>query len=388
MRTMALVVGALLALPHVPPARAQDVEASHESEPGPPNLVTIPLGSSSATIWPFTGADLSGQPSDPINLIFQGDADPRLVRQALVSVDGNRSAYGFPDAFPFNCTWSDAIGRHQAAYAEDEGWTGSAIQLQCGAYNSLRFHLRLFREGSRTLGNVHFEVLIPGTTDHEVLAWEFAEQFVKVDLVRSGALTAEPVETDAINPAPTYRAIRHQVFNGLPVPLRAVLGLPLANQVSPIPIPSNGKATILGLSQSLQADQADIRVEFVHLFNQVIPKPFCSAGPLDFLKVDGPLQLAHRVQTNPSGRYAASFTASGVLNVTPVNPLTGQSTGPSYQAIVSESHRSSVTDERTEARHVVQQTLATAPQQSFFQDLSAGQSDRFFQFVDCGEQPD
>ena len=183
--------------------------SANGGRPSPPaGILSVQLGTDSETLWPYTGTDVSGTASDPLNLVFLGEADPRQVRQALMSVGGDRTAFGFPNQFPFNCVWADAIGRHQTAWAKADGWQGSAIQMQCGDYGSIRLHLRLFREGSRTLGNAHIEVLIPGTTDHEVLSWEFAEQFVKLDVVRSGALAAAPVETAPISPAPGFRRER------------------------------------------------------------------------------------------------------------------------------------------------------------------------------------
>jgi hypothetical protein len=354
-------------------------------EPAPPSgLVSLQLDGASEVLWPFTGDDFSGTPSDPINLIFLGDADPRALRATLMSLGGDRSAFGVPNAFPFNCTWSDAIGRHQAAYAKADGWQGSAIQLQCGAYETLRFHLRLFREGLRTLANVHFEVMIPGTTEHEVLAWEFAEGFVALDLFRSGLLVAAPALTDPINPSPTYRTIRHQVYNGLPVELRAALGLPLDNQAAPIPIPNSGQATVLKLDGAPEAPAGVIERAFVHPFDQVIPKPFCATGPLDFIKVQGPIDMVHRVMLTHRGRYAASFHARGRLTVTPVDPLTGQATGPSFDALVRERHRSSISDRKANAAQAVRQYLLSDPLQSLVIELSVGERDDFDLDVDCG----
>lgn len=66
----------------------------------------------------------------------------------------------------------------QTAYDARAGWVGSAIQLQCGDYGPIRFHLRLFEAGDYTLANVHFELLIPNTTEHQVLSVELAEQLV------------------------------------------------------------------------------------------------------------------------------------------------------------------------------------------------------------------
>src|ERR1043166_2359479 len=74
----------------------------------PANLTTVSFDGDQQTIWPFAGTDLSGSASDPINLIFRGHADVRSLRAALMALNGDRTAFGFPNAFPFNCTWSDA----------------------------------------------------------------------------------------------------------------------------------------------------------------------------------------------------------------------------------------------------------------------------------------
>jgi hypothetical protein len=97
--------------------------------------------------------------------------------------------------------------------------------------------------------------------------------------------------------------------------------------------------------------------------------------------------MEHRVRTSRHGRYAASFTAYGVLNVTPVNPLTGEATGTAYSALVSERHHSSISRGEDEAEHVILQILHSEPQQSLFEDLAAGEVDRFKQRVHCGSQP-
>jgi hypothetical protein len=373
-------IAALLAVAIAVPAAAR---ALGTTPPPPPGQVTIEVADGPFTFWPFTGTDLAGTASDPLNLIFLGDADPRQVRQALMALDGDRQAFGLPNAFPFNCRWTDAIGRHQTAWARAERWQGSAIQMACGDYGSLRFHLRLFRQGRRTLGNVHFEVLIPGTTDHEVLAWEFAETFVVLDMFRTGALTATPAPTPAITPAPTYRTIRDVVFNGLPVPLRGVLGLPLGNQSAPVPIPNDGVATVISLWQPLRPVKTEVQLEYDQIFDQTIPRPFCSEGPLDYLKVKGPLRFNHKVETKPSGRYVARFSATGTLDVVPVNPLTGE-TGPAFKAEVLELHHSWLDRHTSQAGHWIEQKLLSDPEQSFREGLAAGTLDRFLRRIECG----
>jgi len=147
---LTLVTLSLAALGTAVPAhadRCEDGPARGAREgrtvPAPEALVSIDVGGHAQTVWPYTSADLTDRPSDPLNLVFAGEADPRQIRAALFALDGNRTAIGLPDVFPFNCTWSDAIGRQQAAWAEAEGWQGSAVQLQCGAYDTLRVHLRM-----------------------------------------------------------------------------------------------------------------------------------------------------------------------------------------------------------------------------------------------------
>jgi hypothetical protein len=61
----------------------------------PTGLVPIDVGGGrTATIWPYTGESLNGVPSDPINLIFLGKADPVRIRAALLALDGDRTAFG------------------------------------------------------------------------------------------------------------------------------------------------------------------------------------------------------------------------------------------------------------------------------------------------------
>ena len=78
--------------------------------PAPSPLVTVSVGEDNLDFWPYTGGDFSSDPVCPINLIFIGEADPRDIRAALFSLDGDRTAAGFPDIPPFNDTWQDAIG--------------------------------------------------------------------------------------------------------------------------------------------------------------------------------------------------------------------------------------------------------------------------------------
>jgi hypothetical protein len=259
-------------------------------------------------------------------------------------LDGDRSAFGPLAAF--DCTWKDAMGAQQAAYATGPGWEGSAIQLECGDYGPVRFHIRLFQLGDWAVGGAHFEVQIPGTNEHEVLSWELAEALVAADLVRTGALGAAPAASPVFTPTPTYRAINPLVYNGLPPSLKAVTGGPAGSTATPVPLANDGRAAILPFAGAAKGERGVVRREFVLEFNQTIPKPFCVQSPLDYLQVTGPIHFSQYVVEAGSGNLRSKFQARGRLSLVPVNPLSGE-TGEPMEAQVLEQHRSVVTDAHT-----------------------------------------
>lgn len=308
--------------------------------PAPAGLVTVASGGSSLELWPFTATTLGAPASDPVNLLLPG-VDVRTVRAALLMLDGDRSAFGPLAAF--DCTWKEAMGANQAAYATPSGWTGSAIQLECGDYGPVRFHVRAFPTGDWTIANAHFEVQITGTNEHEVLSWELAEQLVAADLVRAGVLESPPAPSAVITPAPTYREINPLVYNGLPAQLKALIAGPDV-AVDPVPIANDGHATILAFEGSVTGERSVARREFVLEFDQTIPKPFCVQGPFDYLSVSGPIYFSQSVVVSGSGNFMSRFHARGGLELTPINPLTGEVTGETLMARVAEQDRSVVTD--------------------------------------------
>jgi hypothetical protein len=357
-RTLA---GAVLLLSFVPsacdhgsPLDSTSTGAPSLSTAAPPSaLVSIPVGNGTLSIWPYTGGDFSGTPQDPINLVFAGHADPREIRNALFGLDGDRTGVGFPNAAPFNCTWTDAIGDIQTAYGEDRGWTGSAIQLACGDFGPVRVHLRLFQAGPVTLGGAHFELLIPGTTDHQVLSWELAEQLITADMARSGLLAAAPAATGIINDAPTFREIPQVIYNLLPVELRAAIGGPLGDVSAPVGIATDGRASRFDLGGVAPA-AGGTRQHFVIEYDQVVPRPFC--GPGEYLFLQGPVDLRKDVRVSPSGALVSEFHASARLQLTPVDPSTGTPTGESYGAEVSDQQVTRYDDSGGQAEQIVKQT--------------------------------
>ena len=312
----------------------------------PAGLVPFSYGGKSITIWPYTGASFNGVPSDPINLIFVGHADPVGIRAALLALDGDRTAFGFPAVPPFNARWSDAIGDVQTSYADGAGWLGSVIQLQLGVYGPVRAHLRLFRgaaesgaAGGVTLGGAHFEVVIPGTTDHQVLSWELAQQLVTVDLIRSGLLAAGgPSQSEPINQTPSFREIPGFIYNLLPPDLIAAIGGPAQPVSGDVPLASDGRASILNLEKAATITPGVATQTFTIDFAQAIPKPFCSDGPLDWVYVTGPVEFVKTAEVDRLGRYTYTSRVGGRLTVTPVDVTTSPPTpvGAPFTARVSD----------------------------------------------------
>ena len=321
----------------------------------PGALVSVPNGTGLSEIWPYFTDDLATA-QDPVNLVFTGQADPRAIRDALLGLTGDRTPV-FPPVFPFTCTWSDAVGGLMAGFGDVAGWEGTAVQLQCGEYGPIRFHLRLVKLGAFTVGNGHFEVVIPGTTDHQVLSWELAEQLVTYDLARTGLLGAAPADGGAINAAPSHRAIPAIIYNALPVELKSLTGGPLGSVSAPVGIPSNGHPTVLQLGGTAPAAPLPSPQRFTLQFNQIIPRPFCAGGPADFLRVEGPVQLELQVENRPGGSLRRVFRADGELTAIPIDPATGLPSGPALQAKVSEWQQADAGDQGGEVKGVQQQQL-------------------------------
>ena len=307
----------------------------------PSPLVTVAVGDEAISFWPWVGKDFSGTPKDPINLIFYGQADPRDIREALMSLDGDRTAMGYPPAPPFNAVWQDAIGDVFATYGDPGGWTGGAIQLSCGDYGPIRFHLRLFKVGNWTVGGAHFELLIPGTSDHQVLSWEKAEQFVMADFIRSGLLdpVAPVIPTDQINDSP-FRTIPAIIYNAIPIELKAFIEGPLGEVTEDVPIGTDGHAVILNLANGVPWEPGVWTQNLTIDYDIAAPKPFCSSGPYDFVYITGPVDLQLTSELTADGVYTSKMQASGYLQVTPIDPMTGQPVGETLDAVVSELNNS------------------------------------------------
>jgi hypothetical protein len=355
--------------------------------PAPAHLVSVDLASGSHQIWPYTGTDFHARPQDPINLIFAGHADARNVRNALLSLDGNRNVPPFTSSaegmllagIANGCRWTDAFGDVQTTYSLEGGWAGSVLQLECGTYNTFRYHLRLFPAGMLTLGNVHAEVIIPGTQGHEVLTWEAAEKFVMMELMRGDLLAAPPVESAIVNEVGSFKGIMPVIYNGLPDghPLRMLAGGPLEGDVTkPVPLGTDGRATILTLVTAPAAPGTSNA--FVIDFGQFIPKPFCAPSG-EWVRVDGPVHVTHTVTVSPSGTATSKGVAKGSLTVRSFDIATG-AVGPAIPAEVEQEIETEVGRSRHRARSKSEQRLLLerGESESFALDLRVGSGETYF----------
>jgi hypothetical protein len=346
----------------------------HRTPVGPPppvDLVQVSFAGESLTFWPYAGSTLDEPGSDPINLIFVGRASPVEIRAALLALDGDRSALGLPPVDPFTSTWSDANGDVQATYAQDGGWVGAVVQLQLGSYGPMRVHLRLFGTsagfgdgGTWTLGSAHFELVIPGTADHQVLSWELAEQLVAGDLARSGLLDATTPSGAAsgINAAPGYREIPPFIFNELPPELRMLTLLPIERVTEPVPIPSDGSATILNLLDAAAITPGTFTDAFSMEYDIVMPKPFCNEQGSEWVHVGGPVEFFKTVTVTADGNYHCESGYSGKLVVKPMDVAANPpaSTGESYSADVSDTQVGEITGGQWEVSSTVERISSPA----------------------------
>jgi hypothetical protein len=366
----------------------------------PSGVVRVSAAGERLTLWPYTTSDFE-TPSDPINLVFP-NADPREIRQELMKPKGARGPFAaVPGA---NCQWTDAMGYEQAAWGLPERWVGGAVQLACvpdGAPlgGPFRFHVRLFRAGRHTIANAHYEILIPGTAEHEVLSWDLARNFVANDMGLTGTVVPPPQEVPMI-PGPSFRAVRRPVYDALrgpdPVPpttlyfLGTILGLvPPADPALDVPIPTSGKAVALVTAIDFEPVRAHAVTTTQVTYNITVPKPFCATGSYDFVKLEGPLQFTMSVSTGSSGRYERTYSLGGTLGATPMvptSPTTFVPVGPKVDASIFEIHSGALDDRHGQVTEKVQQSLLGDPFQTMAWSFAAGDTDRFVRNAVCGTE--
>jgi len=303
----------------------------------PGGLVPVSFGGNTLMVWPLTGGDFEGDVADPLNIVFAGEVDVLSLRAALRSLDGNRTAFGLPNAPPFNCTWTDASGEMQTAYTDEGGWVANPVQLQCGDYGPVRFHIRLFPAGDWVVAGTHFDLLIPGTSQHRVISWELAEQMIYIDFVRSGLVNPATGVAHAplSTPGPAGDVIEAPLYNGLPPSLQAVLGV-VPNGSGNYVALTDGAALVLDVMTRTPVVPDVTESSFTIEFGQSIPRPYCATGPNDWVHVTGPMDISTRFQVNERGQMQSHNVLRATLEIAPFDLSTGLPAGPMFRAHVSQ----------------------------------------------------
>lgn len=341
-----LLVGTLSACDDQP-------EATGPIPAGPRALAEVPAAGDLVTVggftfWPFTAHTPSADdPADPVQFVLTGEVDPRLLRARLLFLDGDRSAFGMPaSAFPlFGCTWEDGHGQVQGAWAEESGWSGSAIQLVCGTYQ-MRFHIRLFRFEEHTLVAAHMDLQMGSSPDHQVISWELAEAFLLADLMRLGA---SPSPVPGMYVSPTWRSIDPLIWGAIPTDLKGFLQA-FAGVASDGTLGSDGTGWLVNISAGALAPpgQAEVaRQRFTIQFDEIIPRPFCEEQGPEYIHVRGPVVLDQHVVFTPGGTFTSHLALRAHLEATPVDPMTGEPIGETYKGTLNERSRTLITDSQS-----------------------------------------
>ena len=260
---------------------------------------------------PATGAgpDLR-RPSDPVNLVFQGDADPLRIRTALLSLQAERDTK-WQVVAGRNARWRDAIGHLQTVFVADHGWSASAVQLELGRYKRARAHLRLFPYKGFTLAAAHVEFLPLGGFEHEVVSWELGEELVVAELTRAGILEDPPAR---IGPFATGldRRIGPAAARSAPAGLISLAGLSRLS-AGPEEVPGAGYLTALHL-RPLPPAEGERSWTRVCLDLSTNVNTSCPGSSDELMHIRGPLRLEQELITG-SGRLTARLAVRGTLTV-------------------------------------------------------------------------
>lgn len=295
-----------------------------------PDYTSVVVGGETYELWPWTTGTLNVTgPDDPVNLLLAGEADPRSVRAALMSL-GPRPMPPYED-YGVTCTWTDAVGDEQASAAAPVGWTGSAIQLVCGEYG-FRLHLRLFDIGDAILVGTHYEVQVAGTDQHRTLSFSLAESMVLDDLIRTGLVDEDGITQTQQVQGLTHGTVEAFIFNELPGELQAIMtGVP-GDALNDVPKPNgDGKITVVPFVEHYTDAGTGSNQVFTIQYGQWVPKPFCG-GPGDLLYVEGPVQVTMTVTITADGTFQRHMRAEGELSLTP--PV-----GPAYGAHITQDQQ-------------------------------------------------
>lgn len=322
----------------------------------PRGLVTVSFAGSNLRVWPYAGKDFSGDGTHLANVFFVGEADLLQIRAALESLDGDRTAYGFPSELPYNDRWHDTPSDARTGYAERAGWVGDVVQLELGDDSVAHFSLLLFQtrqpfggDGVWTFGAAFLEYLPSNGVEPRVIDWETAEEIVKADFLRSGLLdeTTPFVPTGTIHSSPAFRQIPRAFYNQLPQDAIDAIDGPPKPVSGPVPIPSDGRGIVLNLARSVPIQPGLATYAGIMPVDQIMRQPICASGGHSFVRIVGPFNVTMLMEVTAAGGYRFNAEMRGVLTMTPVDISTEPPTpiGPPVPVAVTESQQASA-DER------------------------------------------
>ena len=122
------------------------------------------------------------------------------------------------------------------------------------------------------------------------------------------------------------------------------------------------------------------RTEFEVEYDVNAPKPFCAAGPNDYVHLSGPVRFVLTIYVDAHGRFFRYYEIDGELTVTPI----GFPPGPEAQAVVKERHAAYLSDHHGQLYERGSRRLASEPPQSLAWKLTAGGYDAFGERTQCG----
>jgi hypothetical protein len=148
-------------------------------------------------------------------------------------------------------------------------------------------------------------------------------------------------QTAVINDAPSYHEIPEHIYNGVPDAIKIFCDLPPGPTSTPVAIPTDGKATIVFVTESVPIESGSKTETVTMSYDQMVPKPLCSTGPLDLIYLQGTVDIQKTVCVDPDGRYQYASTISGKLNAVPMDVTQSPPVpcGDPFFAIVSDEQR-------------------------------------------------
>ena len=169
------------------------------------------------------------------------------------------------------------------------------------------------------------------------------QQLLTADLACTGLLGAAPTPA-AQTHSQFFGEIPAAVWDGMPAGLRQLTGHS-PSAVAPVPILSTGYAMPFELAGRVPVTPDEEVEDLAVQWNQIIPKPFCAAGPAHFVRVEGPLRFTQRSGIDASGEHHTEMVAQGRLRITPITPPDGSF--ESYDAEIVVNQVGTITDEMT-----------------------------------------